>query len=262
VSRPYITLWSQPQVEVARRAAAAQEFLDHTANNQFHRVGVTRGDRVYVVATAAGQLLLLGRLVVDELIDQPEAERRFGPNVYEATDHLVGSGSPLRLDRYVPEALARQITRESGKSIGIAPDEYRVDANALRATGQVTEGSADIMDALIDDVILFEPDDATYEEGTRSERVHWRVERSPAVRAKAIALHGTDCMVCGFAFGAAYGALGDGYAEVHHLQRLGDTGTVRVDPATDVAVLCANCHRIAHRRTPPYTLKEIAAAMV
>jgi len=68
--------------------------------------------------------------------------------------------------------------------------------------------------------------------------------------------------VCGFSFGTSYGALGDGFAEVHHLAPLGTlTGSVLVDPETDVVVLCANCHRMVHRQDPPLTPDELRAAM-
>jgi len=109
MSRPYITLWSQPQIEVQRRALHDSDRLDHTAGGQFRACGVTAGDRVYVVANQGGQLVLLGRLTVNRIVDQHEADRHFGRRVYEAPDHLLGSGTALRLDRGVPEDIARAI---------------------------------------------------------------------------------------------------------------------------------------------------------
>jgi hypothetical protein len=135
MARHYITLWSQPQLEVERRAATGGATLSHTANAQFAARGVRPGDRVYVVATERGRLLLLGRLDVERVVDQAEAERLLGPDVYEAPDHLIGRGTELRLDRLVPEDIARQIERESGKRLAIDADRYRVDANSLRTTG-------------------------------------------------------------------------------------------------------------------------------
>lgn len=56
MSRAYITLWSQPEVEIEHRGGPTEN-LRHTANAQFGRVGVEPGDRVYIVATRKGQLL-------------------------------------------------------------------------------------------------------------------------------------------------------------------------------------------------------------
>lgn len=58
-----------------------------------------------------------------------------------------------------------------------------------------------------------------------------------------------SCAVCGWDFSRAYGSWGAGYAEVHHLVPLGEEPVVReTDAEHDLAVLCANCHRMVHRR--------------
>jgi 5-methylcytosine-specific restriction protein A len=77
-----------------------------------------------------------------------------------------------------------------------------------------------------------------------------RVERDPTLRAAALAVHGTKCSVCGFSFEAMYGEWGKGFAVVHHLQPLAASkGEERnTDPASDLAVLCANCHCMVHRK--------------
>lgn len=75
-------------------------------------------------------------------------------------------------------------------------------------------------------------------------------ERSPGLRSAALRLHGTSCQVCGFDFGATYGSWGEGFAEVHHVRALASAPAegVEVDPATDLAVVCSNCHRMIHRK--------------
>jgi hypothetical protein len=149
VSRAYITLWSQPEVEIEHRGGPTEN-LRHTANAQFGRVGVEPGDRVYIVATRKGQLLLLARLTVERLVGQAEAERILGrDDVYQAPDHLIGAGTALSLDRVVPEEVARAIERESGKRLGVDPDRYVVSVHSLRATGRITDDSAALLDALL-----------------------------------------------------------------------------------------------------------------
>jgi 5-methylcytosine-specific restriction protein A len=101
-------------------------------------------------------------------------------------------------------------------------------------------------------------------EGGRKVIVSIRVERDPSLRAAAIKLHGTTCMVCGFSFAEMYGAWGAGFAVVHHLQPLGgsESDTRETDPAVDLAVLCANCHCMVHRkRNVALTLDELRAKL-
>ena len=77
-----------------------------------------------------------------------------------------------------------------------------------------------------------------------------RPERDPRLRRAAISLHGLDCMACGFNFGRFYGEIGKDYVEVHHVVQLAHAKVerTRTDPETDLIVLCANCHRVVHRR--------------
>lgn len=57
------------------------------------------------------------------------------------------------------------------------------------------------------------------------------------------------CQVCGFDFTAVYGEMGRSYIEAHHRTPLSTvnptSGTTTV--YEDMAFLCANCHRMAHR---------------
>jgi hypothetical protein len=150
MSNAYITLWSQPQIEVQQRFLLGDDdTLSHTANDQFRDVGVAPGDRVYVVGTRKGQLLLLGRIAVERVVDQDEAEHHFGHAVYRASDHLIGEGTVLCLDRVVPEHIARALERGSGKRLKVAPDVYRVNVHSLRRTGRITADSAARLDTLL-----------------------------------------------------------------------------------------------------------------
>jgi 5-methylcytosine-specific restriction endonuclease McrA len=68
------------------------------------------------------------------------------------------------------------------------------------------------------------------------------------------------CRVCGFDFKAFYGDIGDRFIEVHHLKPLAETNETSNSP-DDVALVCANCHRMLHRRSPPYTVSELRYAI-
>ncbi|MCL6741580.1 HNH endonuclease [Sphingomonas sp. RB56-2] len=87
-----------------------------------------------------------------------------------------------------------------------------------------------------------------------------RYERSRINRAACIEIHGAVCKACDFSFAEAYGPVGEGFIHVHHVTPVSMLGPdYTVNPCTDLVPLCANCHAIAHRRTPPFTLDEIRA---
>ena len=74
-------------------------------------------------------------------------------------------------------------------------------------------------------------------------------ERNPKNRALAIAYHGTKCRICGFNFEEVYGTRGRGYIEIHHINPLSTISEeTKINPATDLIPVCANCHRMIHRK--------------
>ena len=65
----------------------------------------------------------------------------------------------------------------------------------------------------------------------------------------AIEIHGLKCMACEFDFEETYGERGKDYIEVHHVVPLSSQEEqVQVNPYTDLITLCANCHRMIHRK--------------
>jgi len=85
-------------------------------------------------------------------------------------------------------------------------------------------------------------------EGRKRLVVHITYERSPRNRAKAIEIHGTACMCCGFDFDRFYGSeLAKSYIEIHHTRSITQIDGP-VDPRTDLVPLCSNCHRMVHRK--------------
>jgi len=90
-------------------------------------------------------------------------------------------------------------------------------------------------------------------EGRELFRLHRRKERNPkAVRRKkeiVIAANGRLCCeVCDFDFAMVYGVLGDGFAECHHRVPLGKLKVEHPIRLSELAIVCANCHRMLHRR--------------
>lgn len=106
-------------------------------------------------------------------------------------------------------------------------------------------GGEESEEAIID--LLANSDEAEME-GKKLVSQHIRYERNPQNRKKAIQLQGHVCRICGFNYDKVYGAkLADNYIEVHHIRQLSE-GQQSVDPAKDLITVCANCHRMLHRR--------------
>lgn len=103
------------------------------------------------------------------------------------------------------------------------------------------------------------------EEGGVIMRLHKRYERDPKLvreKRKAAAAAGSlACEVCGFDFEEAYGQLGAGYIEVHHTKPVHTLSPGTKTKLDELALLCANCHRMAHRRRVPVSPQAIKLFM-
>jgi 5-methylcytosine-specific restriction enzyme A len=99
----------------------------------------------------------------------------------------------------------------------------------------------------------------SYAEGKLTTILINKHERNPQLRSAAIQAHGTYCQACRFSFAEMYGAHGEGFIEVHHLKPVSKyVGEINVSPSEDMATLCANCHRMVHRKPEkPLSLEEL-----
>jgi hypothetical protein len=68
-----------------------------------------------------------------------------------------------------------------------------------------------------------------------------------------------NCEACDFNFNEFYGERGNGYIECHHLLPVSQMSINHKTKLDDLCLLCSNCHRIIHRKTPWLTLKELKA---
>jgi 5-methylcytosine-specific restriction protein A len=101
----------------------------------------------------------------------------------------------------------------------------------------------------IDIQAQFQEETEARPEGALREYFGKRYERDPRNRKTAINYHGFKCKVCGFSFSGFYGTRGDGFIEIHHTKPLANSGRQEVNPKTDLLPVCANCHRMIHRRS-------------
>lgn len=137
-------------------------------------------------------------------------------------------------------------------------EEFSGDPSRLSAVASAIRSAV-----AVEGPTLAEPqeDEEASSEGRLLFRRHLQRERNKSVIARkkraVLAATGTlACEVCSFDFGAAYGPHGAGYAECHHLIPLSVAGPSRTY-LSDLAVVCANCHRMLHRGSPWPTVEQL-----
>ncbi|MDR3726610.1 MAG: HNH endonuclease [Terracidiphilus sp.] len=95
-------------------------------------------------------------------------------------------------------------------------------------------------------------------EGGRSLKLHLFKERDRAlVKRKKKSATSLNCEICRFSFEETYGGPAGAYCEVHHLVPISTLEEATKVNLEDLAILCANCHRVVHLVNPPYTLQEV-----
>ncbi|MEH6375651.1 HNH endonuclease [Streptomyces sp. KLMMK] len=171
-----------------------------------------------------------------------------------ATNHPAYPGKPTRCGKLDKAMIAAFLEQPAELSAAAAAIRKGIASPSL---SQVPE----------------QPDEATEDgitglEGRLLARWTLARERDPKLRRRKLA-HAQRlgqplrCEVCAFDFSRLYGQLGEGYIEVHHVVPLHMSG-LRKTELDDLALLCANCHRMCHRshlgeswRTPASLRAEI-----
>ncbi len=238
------------------------------ASNQLDRV--TPGDVLWIVNVYLGQLLLLGRLQVETVVSNSEVAQELAdadPDSWEEADYY---------------AIANRYTLEPMREVDITPFvpdlRFRganerligVDAQQLRSLRELVPESAKLIEQIwydakledeptVQDVIEIREDEQAYSEGRTVTRTIKQRQRSRSLVKDAKEQykdkHGQlFCEVCGFDFGKFYGIE---YIEAHHKRAIADYDEDDETVVDDLAMLCANCHRMIHSQTPPLTIDEL-----
>ena len=164
-----------------------------------------------------------------------------------ATAHPDYGGTPTHGGVTDKKVLARFLDQ---------PEVMHAKALALRAAAERGE--------LKDLTIPAEDEDMLADEGRLLVRRHVARERNQRLRRRKIQAliqigQPLACEACRFDFGEMYGQRGSGYIECHHVLPLHMTD-IRRNRLSDLALLCANCHRMIHR--PPWmTPAELRAVI-
>jgi 5-methylcytosine-specific restriction endonuclease McrA len=102
----------------------------------------------------------------------------------------------------------------------------------------------------------------TASEGRRRLVLHLQRERNQTiVRNKKKHAASLECEICEFSFSSVYGSAAGEYCEVHHLLPLSEVETDTRTRMEDLAILCANCHRVVHLHNPPYSINEVKSML-
>lgn len=132
-----------------------------------------------------------------------------------------------------------EMDRRVWSELGSHPETVRQIAKVIR--GNITTLEAMPYEKQSEDEEFFEGRVATI--------VHTRRERCPKLRSRLIELrrreNGLACEICDTAGPAASRALAEAVFETHHIIPLSAT-TERKTRLTDLALLCANCHKLIH----------------
>jgi 5-methylcytosine-specific restriction enzyme A len=107
-------------------------------------------------------------------------------------------------------------------------------------------------------------DEDEFPEGKILTRLHQVKERSRQVveqkKRKVLQQAGNlACEACDFDFFKVYGQLGYEFAECHHTIPVSELTADHKTQLSELAVLCANCHRMIHKSRPMLTVQELRA---
>jgi hypothetical protein len=101
-----------------------------------------------------------------------------------------------------------------------------------------------------------------FEEGGVKYQLHRRKERNrravAAKKQRVLSQCGVlACEACDFEFVQVYGSLGSGFAECHHRTPLASLERGNRTSLRDLAIVCANCHRMLHKSTPMLSVEDL-----
>lgn len=142
-----------------------------------------------------------------------------------------------------------------------APDPARCHEAADAIRRAIAETQASPLPPLTEDI----DDGMEAEEGRLLTALHWRRERSRKLterkKQKVLREHGRlACDVCGFDFAKTYGERGEGFIECHHTKPVSES-TGQKTRLSDLALVCANCHRMIHARRPWLNIEKLRALL-
>jgi 5-methylcytosine-specific restriction protein A len=153
-----------------------------------------------------------------------------------------------------------------GQMEGEVWNEFSADRGKLRATAQAIKENYKFLHGAVG-LIDEGNEEESFSEGKILSRVHRLRERNATIikKKKEEVFKDTgklECEVCNFDFSEQYGDLGKGYAECHHTLPLSTLKGQSKTKLSDLAIVCANCHRMLHRSNHWLSVAELKEVVV
>jgi hypothetical protein len=244
-----------------------QRLMTYSASNQYGRVSI--GDVIWAVVRHPddNHLILVGRMTVDWIGNKLDASRRlqmaveamYDAEVYVTCDNpesyahidindvvsdlrfVSKTNDRLDLIESLVSPQQLQTMRELAPQSAYLLGEFWYDSNFPAYPASVTQ---------------------TFTEGLPKLQVHFQRERNQVLvslaKSRFKEMHGRlFCEVCGFDFSEQYGALGEDFIEAHHRVPLSQSDDVVKNSVDDLAMVCANCHRMLHSKKPWLSVEKL-----
>jgi hypothetical protein len=243
----------------------AQPFMTYSASNQYDRVSY--GDVLWAVIRdkTNHHLVLVGRMTVDWIGDKDDASMRLSmikDDLFDA-EIYVTCDEPEPYDYIDINSYAVDLRFISNTNDRLNLVNGLVSPQQLQTMRELTTQSAQLMQDIWYDVnqSVFPATSNTFSEGEPRIRVHVQRERNQTLVSVAKhhfkEAHGRlFCEVCEFDFSDRYGELGDDFIEAHHRVPLSESNAEVETSVDDLAMVCANCHRMLHRQKPWLSVEE------
>ena len=186
-------------------------------------------------------------------IPAQEGEAR-NPNYRSPAGIAMKLANLLHLDPDLPEGLKAVSKLDREIWAEFAGDRPRLEATAAAISHALEAGTPNEQVPVSDD------EEAS--EGRTLTRLHKSKERNRALvkKKKAKVLKETGklaCEACSFDFAEVYGTHGEGFIECHHTQPLYTLDAGSKTKLSELALLCANCHRMVHAKRPWLSVEQL-----
>ncbi len=273
MARHFLLYWKLSKVEYHYYGAG----LDHLASNQLGKVQPS--DVIWVVTVRGGDLMLAGRMVIGLLTDASDADEVFDEfelkNPRWQVTAKPGTVEKMQLINLTELAVTMSLRFQSQSDRLRLTREGRLNPISLYNMRQLTDESAALLNYTWYDRrqgveaverVDIEEDAFIYAEGKEIRQTRTLRQRNPRLtdEAKSRYLHEHGelrCEICGTSFEEVYGAIGEGYIEAHHPEPLSEMDGEQFVDVDGIVLLCANCHRMVHRKSPPFSIEALRQAV-